>query len=158
MTPVFEELGPLLKGIRNQLNNLTLQKSPPKVKQRKNKVSGEASQVEPIMFPDECNAGKAGKTMYTVLVGEDTNLYKTSKPSTKALITIDLHGCSKDEAVNKFDSMLPGWIDDAMKGESPWVIPINIICGGGSQILSEAVKNWIGANRQVANRPKGYFN
>ncbi|KAL7540296.1 hypothetical protein ACHAXR_010011 [Thalassiosira sp. AJA248-18] len=41
-----------------------------------------------------------------------------------------------------------------MRGEYPWVIPVDIVCGGGSQILSEAVKAWIRNNRQVANRPK----
>ena len=35
MTPVFEELGPLLKDIRNCLNNLTLKKSAPKVRRHK---------------------------------------------------------------------------------------------------------------------------
>ena len=41
-----------------------------------------------------------------------------------------------------------------MKGAYPWVIPVDIVCGGDVQVLSEAVKGWIQSNRQVANRPK----
>lgn len=69
-------------------------------------------------------------------------------------ITIDLHGYSRDEALETLDKSLPGWVETAMKGESPWVTPVDIVCGGGSQLLSETVKGWIRANRQVANRPK----
>ena len=80
--------------------------------------------------------GKAGKVSYPVHVGKKANLYKTSKsPNTTPLI-VDLHGCTSDEAFAKLDSSLPQWMETAMKDEYPWVVPVDIICGGGSQILS----------------------
>ena len=87
-----------------------------------------------------------------------SNLYKIHKSSfaDMPVIAFDLHGLTKDEAIEKMNKNLPGWVDTAMKGEYPWVIPVDIICGGGSQILSEAVKGWIQSTRQVANRPKNY--
>ena len=106
-------------------------------------------------------AGKAGKSYVLVQVGEVTNLYKTSKPSanrnrqpTRKVIIIDLHGLTKVDALARLDTSLPKWVDIAMKGEYPWVIPVNIICGGGKQILAEAVTSWIQKNTQVANAPK----
>jgi len=44
----------------------------------------------------------------------------------------------------------------AMKGKYPWVIPVKVVCGGGSQ-LSEAVENWIKRNDHVANAPKNIY-
>lgn len=41
-----------------------------------------------------------------------------------------------------------------MKGEYPWVITVDIICGGGNQILSETVETWIKSKTNVANAPK----
>ena len=36
------------------------------------------------------------------------------------------------------------------------MIPVNVICGGGSQELSEeVVAAWIRTEKQVASRPKG---
>ena len=69
-------------------------------------------------------------------------------------VTIDLHGLTKDEALSKLDECLPKWVDIAMKGEHLWVIPVNIVCGGGNQILSEAVEAWIRQNTKVSNAPK----
>ena len=68
---------------------------------------------------------------------------------------IDLHGCTKDQALSKLDEALVDWVDTAMKGEYPWVMPVEIGCGGGNQILSEVVEGWIRARKNVANAPKG---
>lgn len=84
-----------------------------------------------------------------------TNLYKTSKALARATVTaIDLHGHTKEEALEKLDESLPTWINTAMR-EDPFIVPVDIICGGGNQILSEVVQTWIRSKRQVANRPKG---
>ena len=64
---------------------------------------------------------------------------------------IDLHGCNRVEAIARLDNILIEWIDVAMKGEYPWVIPATVICGGGSQILSEVVETWIKEKKNVAN-------
>jgi DNA-nicking Smr family endonuclease len=115
------------------------------------------SQLDTALPPgDNGLGGKAGKIAYPIAVGEVTNLYKTSKKLAKAPITIDLHGHTRDEALQKLDENVGEWVDTAMRGEYPFVIPVDIICGGGSQILSEVVSNWIRTKRQVANRPKGF--
>jgi len=157
MTPVFEELGPLLKDIRNRLNDLTIKKSAPKVRRPKSA----RKKIEPapasLSLPaDDSLGGKAGKIAYSILVGEGSNLYNTSKSLSRGTIIIDLHGYSRDEALIKLDESLPVWVNSAMRGEYPWIIPVDIICGGGNQFLSEVVHNWIRANHQVANRPKGF--
>ena len=154
MTPVFEELGPQLKVIRNQLNNLSLKKSAPKLRRGGRSKKLDKLEASPLALPPHNLASKAGKTVYPVLVGEVSGLYK-AKSLGIAPITLDLHGYIRTAAIQKLNEMLPIWVDTAMKGEYPWVIPVDIICGGGSQILSEVVQNWIRANRQVANRPKG---
>jgi hypothetical protein len=41
-----------------------------------------------------------------------------------------------------------------MRGAYPWVSSGVIICGGGNQILSEAVDQWIKNNVSVAKAPK----
>ena len=156
MNPIFEELAPELKMIRNRLNNLALEKAAPKV--RRSKKSNKETKYPKSAFtllPGDMHGGKAGKTLYPVFVGDESNLYKTRKSLSRASIILDLHGCTQDEALAKLDKSLPIWHDIAMKGEYPWVIPVNIVCGGGAQILSEVVQNWIRTTRQVANRPKG---
>mmetsp|Transcript_2252 Transcript_2252/g.3565 ORF Transcript_2252/g.3565 Transcript_2252/m.3565 type:complete len:213 (-) Transcript_2252:35-673(-) len=161
MTPVFEELQPLLKVIRNHLNDLTIKKSAPKKRRPKNarkKVVPEepaTASSSLSLLAEDFLGGKAGKIMYSILVGE--GLYSTSKnPLPRAPITIDLHGCTREEATLVLDENLPIWINTAMRGEYPWIIPVDIICGGGNQILSDVVQHWIQNNRHVANRPKGF--
>ena len=73
------------------------------------------------------------------------------------LVTLDLHGMSKLQALELLDERLPVWVEQAMKGDHPFVLAADSICGGGSQLLSEVVANWIRAKPQVANRPKGYL-
>lgn len=60
-------------------------------------------------------------------------------------ITIDLHGLTKDGALAELDA-----VDIAMKGWYPWIL----VCGGGGQVLAEAVEDWIKRNKNAANAPK----
>ena len=66
--PVFEELGPLLKDIRNRLNNLTLT-PPPKSQERQTKQETESESAAASMrLHTEGSLGrKAGKIAYPVL-------------------------------------------------------------------------------------------
>ena len=97
---------------------------------------------------------------------EVKNLYKSTKPSKRRKstqvshqnTTVDLHGLSKSDALDTLDAFLPQWIDVAMRGEYPWVIPVVIVCGKGSQSLSEVVEDWIKGNERVANAPKNMHN
>jgi hypothetical protein len=105
--------------------------------------------------------GKAGKSHYIVQVGDVQNMYKSSKPrrgchalSTNRFRCIDLHGLTKTEAIECLNGQLPEWIDFAMHGHYPFVIPVEIICGCGNQILSEVVEQWIKANENVCNAPR----
>ena len=79
MTPVFEELDPMLKEIRIQLNNLTLKKAAPKVRKAKKAKKKRQPAELPQALPNDTLGGKAGKVAYPILVGEVSNLYKTSK-------------------------------------------------------------------------------
>ena len=54
----------------------------------------------------------------------------------------------------KLNKSLPNWVETAMKGDDPWVIAMDIICGGGNQVLSEVVAKWIRNNSRVTNRSK----
>ena len=67
---------------------------------------------------------------------------------------IDLHGLTKKQALSKLNESLPVWSEIAMKGAYPFVIQVKIVCGGGSQVLSEAVQDWIRQNKNGANAPK----
>ena len=83
---------------------MMLERSRPKSKKKK-KYRSEAS-IPIVDNPrTEDLGGKAGKTHYTVQVGEVANLYKTSKHCHRALpnkhkkiLQIVLHGLTKDEA------------------------------------------------------------
>ena len=151
---MLEEVNPLLKEIRNHLNDLTIHKSAPKVRNPSSRKRIQPQEVLNLLTEDYLG-GKAGKIAYPILVGEVSNLYKTSKSSARPM-SIDLHGLPKDEAVEKLDESLSVWVDTAIRGEYPFVIPVDIVCGGGSQILSGAVKDWIRRNCLVANRPKSF--
>ena len=115
------------------------------------------------LLSDDQLGGKAGKTQFIIQVGEVSNLYKTTKSSSAGRgrrqddIMIDLHGLTAEEAVYKLEKHLPTWIETAMKGTYPFVIPVKIVCGGGSQILAEVVENWIKQNDNVANAPKNMY-
>lgn len=160
MSKVFEEAEPMFKSIRQMLNNLTLERRKPKTKRshidRKRDNSVTSFACNPNTFG---LGGKAGKSSYTVNVGQVDNLYKSSKrnsvnsKTSKQRICFDLHGCTQDQAVERLDEALIDWVDTAMKGQYPWVIPVDIVCGGGNQILSETVETWIKSKTNVANAP-----
>ena len=63
---------------------------------------------------------------------------------------------TKDEALENLNSNLPEW-KIAMKSEYPFIIPVKIVCGGGSQVLSEVVDNWIHQQKDVANAPRHLY-
>eukprot|EP00985_Skeletonema_marinoi_P024498 scaffold17067_cov137-Skeletonema_marinoi.AAC.2 len=166
MNGVLEEMQPKLDSIRKQITSLSLHRTPPKKKKlySNSKASVEKENLRNNMSFVEHSAAKAGKTAYPVLVsGEVSNIFKTSKQRRKKLssrsdkIILDLHGMTKQHALELLEKSLPTWIDQAMKGDHPYVLPVDIICGGGSQLLSEVVANWIRNKPQVANRPKGYL-
>jgi hypothetical protein len=105
--------------------------------------------------------GKAGKPYFVVQVGEEQYLYKTHKSSAhtsqnspRNIPTLDLHGCTREEAAVKLNESLKVWVETAMKGSYPFVITAEIVCGCGSQVLSETVQTWIKSTSQVRNARK----
>ena len=164
LTKIHEEARPKFKVIRQRLNNMLLARSKPKTKSTKNKMSSPLDPVLQMSNPtlEEGLGGKAGKTHYTIQVGEVANLYKTSKrhhrlvnQTQQKILKLDLHGLTKDDAMKLLDESLPTWHNAALAGSYPFVVPVEIICGGGSQILSEVVEDWIKCNECVCNMPKG---
>ena len=151
---VLEELGPRLQNIRNGLHGMNLRKEAPKAK----RLTARAKDVCPapprVSLPSARPIKKAGKGFYSILVGDKANLYRTAKQSIGILAIVDLHGCTKDEALAELDARLPAWVEAAMRGRRPWVVGVDVVCGKGSRILSDAVGKWIRANEQVAKRPK----
>jgi DNA-nicking Smr family endonuclease len=156
LTFLFEEAEPIFAKIRQELNVLSIERSKPK---RRITMSRPAPVSNEPMYDAVSDGlgGKAGKVFFNVNVGQVENLYKTSKTGTslnRSKLSIDLHGHTKDEALAKLDECLPAWMDTAMQGEYPFVVPVLIVCGGGAQILSETVERWIKDNDGVANAPK----
>ncbi|KAL7526094.1 hypothetical protein ACHAXR_001313, partial [Thalassiosira sp. AJA248-18] len=129
---VFEEVETTFKVIRQRLSNLSIKKSLPKDKTTapEEKISNIKAERNPSL---EGVGGKAGKTVYPILVGNAEQLYQSSKKSKQnaRTLTIDLHGYTGNEATEKLDMALPTWIDTAMNGVYPFVTPVNVICGGG---------------------------
>eukprot|EP00956_Cyclotella_meneghiniana_P001371 scaffold1462_cov64-Cyclotella_meneghiniana.AAC.12 len=161
LSKIFKEAETLFKGIRQKLNNLTLERTRPKTELSSTDRSSKTSSASEDHNPNYLEqGGKAGKSSYTINVGQVENLYKSSKR--KYSLTkcsnqrpcIDLHGLTSDEAIERLDKAMIGWVETAMKGEYPWVIPVDIVCGGGNQILSETVKTWIKSKTNVANAPR----
>jgi len=159
---VYEEAESQFKEIRQRLNAMNLERTKPKQKKIQHKVT-ERIEVDNPLGDDQLLGGKAGKTQFIIQVGEVSNLYKTTKPSSAGRgrrqddIMIDLHGLTSEEAGHRLDKSLPDWVDTAMKGTYPFVIPVKIVCGGGSQILAEVVENWIKQNDHVANAPRNMY-
>ena len=162
-TKVFEELQPRLKEIRIGLNALDLQCQPKKLKSCGKKSSDEA--VDHSTLPGSEIGGKAGKSHFVIQVGEVQNLYKTTKASSTSPLnvsqggipTLDLHGYTEEEAIVKLDESLEAWFEIAMTGSYPFVITALIICGCGSQVLSETVQDWIKSTSRVRNAPKNHL-
>ena len=165
-TKVFEELQPRLKEIRIGLNALDLQRQPKKGKNiasKKNMIQEAVGHT----LPGPEIGGKAGKSHFVIQVGEVQNLYKTTKASSTSspisivkqggIPTLDLHGCTKEESIVKLDESLEAWFEIAMTGSFPFVITAVIICGCGSQVLSETVQDWIKSTSRVRNAPKNHL-
>jgi hypothetical protein len=162
LSTVHEEAEPILKGIRQRLNNLALDCKKPQRKSPLFRKLKSPSSI-PIFSPiSDGLGGKAGRTRFEINVGQAENLYISTKrirsKPTRLLrhssSYLDLHGYTQDEAIEKLDKILIEWLDTAMKGEYPWVLPATIITGAGNQILSETVESWIKENKSVANAPK----
>lgn len=149
---VFEEAASIFQERRRVLNDLAIKKSQPKPRDAKAQLSRPSPMSHPCFNEPEV---KPGKSIYPVLVGEEMYLYRTSK-STKHHLqrkphSLDLHGCTKDEAILRLNDALPTWMGVAMK-EFPWTIPVNIITGCGNQVLSE---QWITGFGRVGMLPIG---
>merc|ERR1712194_575614 len=149
------------KRIRQELDARNLERSEPKAKKTQSKTG--VPRALPAHNPSLIGIGnKAGKSKFLIQVGAVEHLYKTSKQAARCakgcslpyVPCVDLHGMTKSNALRELDENLPHWIEAAMKGSYPWVIPVKIICGGGNQVLSEAVIDWIRENKQVSNAPK----
>jgi DNA-nicking Smr family endonuclease len=159
LSQLFEEAEPRFKEIRQKLADLSIE-CQPKGKSRSQKRI-QPSRVQPIDNPCTVGqGGKAGVPFYVVHVGETDNLYKTRHThiGRKNSLSIDLHGYTRAQAIEELDTKLPEWVNTAQRGQYPFVVPVTIICGGGNQILSEAVDDWIKSKDNVANAPKKKFN
>eukprot|EP00956_Cyclotella_meneghiniana_P014174 scaffold21133_cov37-Cyclotella_meneghiniana.AAC.1 len=158
MNLVLNEIQPKLDTIRQHLNDLTLERTQPKDRGKtSNQTSANLEQVE--CRPNSVGIGsKAGKGSFVVNVGEANNLYKTSKHSklicSNPSICLDLHELTKEQALAALNDSLPTWIETANRGVYPFVIQVRIVCGKGSQTLSEVVMQWINSQQQVAHAPK----
>ena len=156
---VHEEAESTFKEIRQRIEAENLKRTAPKEKKpsRKSKLS---DQTENTFLATDIGGKKAGKSQFIINVGATEHLYKTtklsagSKQSSTKMPFVDLHGMSKAEALDMLNKRLPKWVDTANRGVYPWVIQVKIICGGGNQILSEAVAAWIREKKQVSNAPQ----
>jgi DNA-nicking Smr family endonuclease len=161
LTQLFEEAEPKFKAIRQKLALLSIECDQPKVK--KGSLSSKRHKspvaIQPINNPNmDGTGGKAGVPFHVVHVGEVQNLYKTGQAlQGQRPISIDLHGHTQEEALTKLNESLPQWMETAMKGAYPFVIPVCIISGCGNQIISETVEQWIRQNDNVSNAPKKKF-
>ena len=160
LSKLHQEMQPRLKEIRMKLNTLSLEHQSPKSRKKKSKriMKEEANHQ---IVANTGVGGKAGEPNFVVQVGEEQYLYKTHKSSARTsqniprnIPTLDLHGCTREEAVVKLNESLKVWVETAMKGSYPFVITAEIICGCGSQVLSETVQTWIKSTSQVRNARK----
>jgi len=164
LSRVFDEANPQFKKIRQHLNSLALEHTPPKSKSSSPRARVKESKTDMSNISSFSLDNKAIKNRFNIVAGEVSNLYKSTKPSKKMKaqaqvesITIDLHGYTKEAAVEKLNASLPSWIDAAMRGDYPFVVPVTIICGAGGQVLSEVVEQWIRDNERVANARRNMF-
>ena len=155
LTRLHEEVQPPINDIRMKLNALDLERHN---KKRTRKEPNDQT------LPGEGFGGKARESFFVIQVGEVENLYKTTKStlslasssrqSQSCVPTLDLHGCTREEAIVRLNESLKVWVDTAMRGYDPFVITVLIICGCGSQVLMETVREWIKSTSQVRNAPK----
>ncbi|KAL7549344.1 hypothetical protein ACHAWF_012617 [Thalassiosira exigua] len=165
LTRAFEEMQPKLKVIRQQLNDMALDRQSSKVRKAgtRKKAKEDSMQSNPFDPSTVGLGGKAGRARFVVNVGRPENLYLTAKKGAKSLANakttgvanVDLHGLTKEQALERLEASLNDWMNAAMHGNYPWVIPATIVCGVGNQILSETVEKWIRRKKNVANAPKG---
>eukprot|EP00956_Cyclotella_meneghiniana_P005117 scaffold6369_cov73-Cyclotella_meneghiniana.AAC.3 len=158
MNLVLKEIQPRLEKIRQHLHGLSLKRTQPKDKAKTSKKA-RANHKQIECLPSSVGIGsKAGRGSFVVNVGEANNLYKTSKQSklirSNPSASLDLHKLTKEQALAALNDSLPTWIETANSGMYPFVIQIRIICGKGSQALSEVVMQWIDSQQQVAHAPK----
>jgi hypothetical protein len=166
LSKLHEEMQPRLREIRMKLNTLNIERQPPKSKNKGGRKCVKEDPIDQDALPRSGVGGKAGRSNFIVQVGEVQNLYKTTKSSALAsshlsqssIPALDLHGCTREEAIARLNESLEEWVDIAMKGYDPFVITAVIVCGCGTQILSETVQGWIKSTRQVRNAPKNHFN
>jgi len=165
LTKIHDECSDQFKLIRQRLNNLSISRSKPKKKTAKKKSKSTTSLPSVVVGnpSKEGIGGKAGRTHYVIQVGETSNLYKSTKPSSSSqlsspqLPTLDLHGYTSEDALVKLNECLEIWFTAAMEGSYPFVRPAVIVCGGGTQTLSEVVEKWIKSNaNRVSNAPRSH--
>ena len=158
MQRVHAEAGAQFKQRRQELDARQLERSPPKKK--KAPATFHSHQDVPAFAPTT-TGGKAGRSQYLVQVGAADHLHRTYKSSARRgrghaatpVPEVDLHGMTRAEALAELEARLPRWVEAAMTGAAPWVITVRIVCGGGNQVLSEAVAHWIREQRQVSKAP-----
>ena len=164
LSKLHDEVQPRLKDIQTRLSALDLERQPPKSKNQGHKKGAKKEPDDQMLLPNSGVGGKAGKAYFVVQVGEVQNLYKTTKSALTSplhgqsgLPTLDLHGCTRVEAIVKLNESLEVWVDIAMRGYDPFVITAVIVCGCVSQVLSETVQEWIKSTIQVRNAPKNHL-
>ena len=166
LSKLHEEMQPRLREIRLKLNILNIERQPPKSKSKVGRKCAKEDPIDHDALPRSGVGCKAGRSNFVVQVGEVQNLYKTTKSSALAsshlsqssVPTLDLHGCTREEAIARLNESLEEWVDIAMKGYDPFVITAMIVCGCGSQVLYETVQEWIKSTSQVRNAPKNHLN
>ncbi|EJK63400.1 hypothetical protein THAOC_15936 [Thalassiosira oceanica] len=159
--PVLNELKPRLREVREKLSARYLQRDEPKKRVVVTKEAAVAGKENEVNYrPTPQSEAKAGKMVHRILVGHPDYLFKPlpSKNSrqngTRRVSTLDLHGFEAEEARSKLDKCLVHWMEEAMV-EYPFVTRVDIVCGGGAQVLADVVAGFIRRTPQVANRPKG---
>ncbi|KAL7550133.1 LOW QUALITY PROTEIN: hypothetical protein ACHAWF_013379, partial [Thalassiosira exigua] len=122
LTELHDEAVDRFKSIRMRLNNLAIERTQDQAAE----ASSQSDSLE----------GKAGKSHFEIQVGEVRNLYKSAKHAVSssdpsALLptsTLDLHGCTREEALAHLDKALEVWVDDTMRASDPFVRPASIVC------------------------------
>lgn len=157
LSKVHEEVQSRLKDIRVQLHALDLERQPPK-QRRLSPRNRAVSRANLGVLPHFAAGAKAGRPHFMVRVGEESHLYSSSKLSPRRgpcdVPVLDLHGFTREAALVKLEESLKVWVDTAIRGSYPFVIPALIVCGGGNQILSEAVQKWIKSTKNICRAPK----
>eukprot|EP00578_Thalassiosira_sp_NH16_P006686 CAMPEP_0181111228 /NCGR_PEP_ID=MMETSP1071-20121207/19159_1 /TAXON_ID=35127 /ORGANISM="Thalassiosira sp., Strain NH16" /LENGTH=436 /DNA_ID=CAMNT_0023195099 /DNA_START=1396 /DNA_END=2707 /DNA_ORIENTATION=+ len=124
MSLVFEEVDATFKDIRTRLGSLVLKNMRPKDKDKSALRKRDSSGIK-LDLPPEGVGGKAGKVLFPLLVGEVENLYVSTKKGNKQnlrTLSVDLHGCSGEDAIKMLDRKLASWVNTAHMGVHPFLI------------------------------------